>query len=87
MPQGQCTPREYTETAIRAQKQTGADAMTERRWATELEAADYARISGNTLRRWRSEGRIAGYKISRTVRYDLNELDAAIQADTTQEGK
>ncbi len=61
--------------------------MSERRWATEQEAADYARISGNTLRRWRTQGRITGYKISRTVRYDLTEIDAALVASDTQEGK
>ncbi len=58
--------------------------MSERRWATEQEAADYARISGNTLRRWRTQGRIAGYKISRTVRYDLNEIDAVLAAASTE---
>lgn len=54
--------------------------MSERRWATELEAADYARISGNTLRRWRTQGRITGYKVGRTVRYDLNEIDDMLAA-------
>lgn len=52
--------------------------MTERRWATEQEAAEHARVSGNTLRRWRAKGRITGYKVGRTVRYDLAEIDAAL---------
>lgn len=54
--------------------------MSERRWATELEAARHARVSGNTLRRWRSQGRITGYKVGRTVRYDLAEVDAMLTA-------
>ncbi|MBU8824147.1 helix-turn-helix domain-containing protein [Mycolicibacterium goodii] len=59
--------------------------MTERRWATEQEAADYARVSGNTLRRWRAQGRLTGYKVGRTVRYDLGEIDAMLTGAATAE--
>lgn len=52
--------------------------MTERRWATEAEASKHARVSGNTLRRWRAQGRIVGYKVGRAVRYDLGEIDAML---------
>ena len=54
--------------------------MTERRWATEAEAVEHARVSGNTLRRWRAQGRITGYKVGRAVRYDLCEIDAMLVA-------
>lgn len=59
--------------------------MTQRRWATEGEASEHARVSGNTLRRWRAQRRITGYKVGRTVRYDLNEIDAMLTATTTAE--
>ena len=52
--------------------------MTERQWATETEASRHARVSGNTLRRWRAAGLITGYKVGRTVRYDLLEIDAML---------
>jgi excisionase family DNA binding protein len=54
--------------------------MSERRWATEAEAAEHARVSGNTLRRWRAQGRITGYKVGRACRYDLNEIDHMLTA-------
>jgi len=45
------------------------------RWATENEAAKHIRVSIYTIRRWRDRGLITGYKVSRTVRYDLREID------------
>lgn len=50
----------------------------DRRWATEIEAAEHARVSHNTIRRWRDRGLIVGYKVGRTVRYDLTEVDELI---------
>ena len=54
--------------------------MSDREWATEAESAEHARVSNNTIRRWRDQGLITGYKVGRTVRYDLNELDALISS-------
>ncbi|OMB79259.1 helix-turn-helix domain-containing protein [Mycolicibacterium conceptionense] len=54
--------------------------MTQPRWATELGAAEHAKVSASTLRRWRAQGLITGHKIGRTVRYDLNEIDAVLVA-------
>jgi excisionase family DNA binding protein len=48
---------------------------TDRRWATESETAEHARVSNNTIRRWRDRGLITGYRVGRTVRYDLCEID------------
>lgn len=47
-------------------------------WATEQEAMKHARVSASTLRRWRAQGLLTGYKIGRTVRYDLAEIDQMI---------
>lgn len=54
--------------------------MSERRWATEQEAAEHARVSGTTLRRWRARGLITAAKVDRAVRYDLAEIDAMLTA-------
>ena len=51
------------------------------RWATEQEAADHARISPSTLRRWRAQGLLAGYKVGRTVRYDLADIDQLLMEE------
>lgn len=55
-----------------------------RQWATEIEAADHARVSNNTIRRWRERGLITGYKVGRTVRYDLVEVDELIGSGAGQ---
>lgn len=52
--------------------------MTQPRWATEQEAAEHARISVSTLRRWRTQGLLIGHKVGRTVRYDLTDVDQVI---------
>lgn len=52
--------------------------MSDRQWATETESAEHARVSNNTIRRWREKGLITGYKVGRTVRYDLCEIDELI---------
>jgi len=40
------------------------------------EGADHLHISARTLRRWISEGRVAGYRMGpRFLRVDLDELD------------
>lgn len=52
---------------------------TERRWATTREVADHLGVHPNTILRWGAEGRIRRHRIGpRTVRYDLNEIDAAL---------
>lgn len=47
------------------------------RWATIDVAADHLHVSAKTIRRMISSGHISGYRFgSRTLRVDLNELDA-----------
>jgi excisionase family DNA binding protein len=51
-----------------------------RRYATQLEAAEYLHCNERTIRRLIADGRITGYRIGRRfVRVDLNELDSALQ--------
>ncbi|MEH3142507.1 MAG: helix-turn-helix domain-containing protein [Mycobacterium kyogaense] len=51
--------------------------MPNPRWATEDQAAEHVGVSVYTIRRWRDQGLIAGYRFgSRCLRYDLNEIDA-----------
>ena len=56
----------------------------DRRWATEQEAADHARVSHNTIRRWRDRDLITGYTVGRTVRYDLHEIDELLSSSGSQ---
>lgn len=49
------------------------------RWATVQEAADYLRVTKRNIRQMRADGRIRAYRSgTRLVRFDLNELDAAM---------
>ena len=57
---------------------------TDRRWATETETAEHARVSNNTIRRWRDRGLITGYRVGRTVRYDLCEIDELLSSSGSQ---
>lgn len=57
---------------------------TDRRWATETETAEHARVSNCTIRRWRDRGLITGYRVGRTVRYDLCEIDELLSSSGSQ---
>lgn len=60
--------------------------MPHPRWATEDHAAQHVGVSIYTIRRWREQGRITGYKLGhRIVRYNLNELDDMVAASDGQE--
>lgn len=51
--------------------------MSERRWATKEQVAQYLGVHANTIDRWRAEGRIRTHHFGpRLVRFDLNEIDA-----------
>lgn len=59
--------------------------MAERRWATREQAAEYVGVHVNTFDRWRNEGRIRSYRAGeRLVRFDLNEVDAMLGANTQE---
>lgn len=53
-----------------------------RRWVKPRDAADHLGVTIRTLQAMRADGRITAHRLgSRTVRYDLAELDAAFEAD------
>lgn len=54
-----------------------------RRWATRKEAALYARTSVATLDRLITNGALTRHNLGRSVRIDLNELDAHITRNTS----
>jgi excisionase family DNA binding protein len=57
---------------------------TRRRLASINTAAEYAGVSPKTIRRRISDGTIRGFKLgTRTIRVDLNELDAALRVIPT----
>lgn len=50
--------------------------MSDRRWATKSQAAEYAVVHPNTIDNWVVAGIVRAYKFGpRLVRYDLNEID------------
>lgn len=57
---------------------------TDRRWATETETAEHVRVTNCTIRRWRDQGLITGYRVGRTVRYDLCEIDELLSSSGSQ---
>jgi excisionase family DNA binding protein len=59
----------------------------QRRIASVNAAAEYAGVSTKTIRRRISDGTITGYRLGpRTLRVDLNELDAALRPIPTVGG-
>lgn len=51
-----------------------------RRWASLAEGADYLEVAQKTLRRLIAAGTVTGYRLGRrSVRVDLNELDALLR--------
>lgn len=58
----------------------------EKRWYPEAEASDYTGLTGRTLRKYVSQGRLRAYRIGpRQIRYDVADLDALLEpipADT-----
>ncbi|MDT5076778.1 MAG: hypothetical protein QOJ80_1415 [Mycobacterium sp.] len=53
---------------------------TQRRYASQAQAAEYLGVTVRTIRQMVSDGRLTGYRNgNRLVRVDLNELDAAME--------
>jgi excisionase family DNA binding protein len=48
------------------------------RWASLLETAKYLSVAERTVRQMIYDGRLKGYRLGRTVRIDLNEVDDAM---------
>jgi excisionase family DNA binding protein len=56
------------------------------RWATKEEVAQHLRVSIKTVTRMTSRGELTAHNLGpRLKRYDLNAIDAAMQANDTQE--
>ena len=53
---------------------------------TELEACEFLRIRPGQLYTWRKQGLIPFVRISRSVRYRLGELEAALDAMSVRGG-
>lgn len=51
-----------------------------RRWATPAQTADYLGLSARTLRAYVANGQVRAHRLgSRTIRFDLSEVDEALQ--------
>jgi excisionase family DNA binding protein len=49
-------------------------------WVTQVYVANHLGVTTRTVREWTADGRLTGYRLnSKFVRYDLNEVDAAMQ--------
>lgn len=52
-----------------------------RRWVKPQDAADYLGVTIRTLQNMQADGRLTAHRLgSGIVRYDLNEIDAALEA-------
>lgn len=56
-----------------------AEPAPTRRWASINGTADYLVVTPRTIRRYVAESRLTAYRIGRTVRIDLNEVDAMLE--------
>jgi excisionase family DNA binding protein len=54
------------------------ETLRERRWASLIKTAEYLAVSERTVRQMIYDGRLKGYRLGRTVRIDLNEVDDAM---------
>ena len=51
-----------------------------RRWVTQSFVANHLRVTTRTVRDMTTDGRLTAYRLNQKfVRYDLNEVDAALQ--------
>lgn len=58
-----------------------------RRYATLAAAAEYVDVTERTIRNYIARGELTGYRLgSRTVRVDLNEIDAILKVIPTAGG-
>ncbi len=59
---------------------TAALASKPRRWATQEQVAQYTGIASSTLATWRCREpkRMPFHRLGRVIRYDLDEVDAAM---------
>ncbi len=53
---------------------------SKRNWVTQAYVANHLGVSTRTVRDMTADGRLTGYRLGkRFVRYDLSEIDAALQ--------
>jgi excisionase family DNA binding protein len=55
------------------------------RWASRADTAAHLQVSGMTVYRLTRDGILRTHKLGDTVRYDLNEVDAAMRSDAGTE--
>ena len=55
-----------------------------RKWLTTVQAAAHAGVTPQTVRRWRSEGRLTGAGAGRELRFDMAEIDALMTEPRTR---
>jgi excisionase family DNA binding protein len=48
-------------------------------WVTKQFTAEYLRVNPRTVDNMIADGRLKGYRIGRTIRLRLDEIDAAMQ--------
>ena len=51
-----------------------------RRWASKQKTAEHLGVSERTVGYMVADGRLTGYRLGRTIRFDLNEIDDAMVA-------
>jgi excisionase family DNA binding protein len=49
-----------------------------RRWASRQKTAEHLGVAERTVTSMATDGRITAYRLGRTVRFDLNEIDDAM---------
>jgi excisionase family DNA binding protein len=53
-----------------------------RRWASRKGTAEHLGVAERTVTEMVSDGRIVAYRLGGTIRFDLNEIDAAMEPTT-----
>ena len=64
--------------ATSRRKKAEPEAPRPRRWASRQETAEHLGVSERTVTYMAADGRVTGYRLGRTIRFDLNEIDASM---------
>ena len=59
-------------------KKSEPEAPRPRRWASRQATAEHLGVSDRTVTYMAADGRITAYRLGKTVRFDLNEIDASM---------
>jgi excisionase family DNA binding protein len=74
-----CPLEAHRHGATSRRKKTEPEAPRPRRWASRQATAEHLGVSERTVTYTASDGRITAYRLGRTTRFDLNEIDAAMR--------